>query len=235
MSSNDDFLGTQKPGLYRFVRALVVVIARAYWRLTIEGAENVPAEGTFLLASVHRSNIDFGMMAAVTRRRMRIIAKDALWDFAPLGWLVAALGAFPVHRGRADREALRRCVVVLERGDPLMLFPEGTRGSGPLVGKLYEGTTYLANRVNVPIVPMAVGGSETIMPKGAKFPRPGRVYVVVGKPIYPPRDPAGGRAPRQAVHEMTEILHAEMQRLFDKAQAMSDAGKGRRVKGTEDS
>ena len=70
-------------------------------------------------------------------------------------------------RGSADREALRRCVAVLEAGEPLVLFPEGERKSGPTVQPLFDGAVYVALRAGVPIVPVGIGGSERVMPKGA--------------------------------------------------------------------
>ena len=201
---------------YRMVRDLLVAFDRLYWRLTVEGRQNVP-EGPFVLAPVHRSNIDTPIVAAVTRRRLRYMGKESVWKYRVPGWILDALGGFPVRRGVADREALRRCVAVLEGGEPLVLFPEGTRQSGPLVQPLYEGAAYLAARTGVPIVPVGIGGSEAAMPKGARFLKPVKVHLVVGPPLAAEYDEAG-RVPRRAVRELTERLRSELQRLFDEAQ-----------------
>ena len=99
------------------------------------------------------------------------MGKDSLWKFAPIGWLLSALGAFPVTRGTADREALKRCIAVLEMGEPLVLFPEGTRQSGPMVMPLFDGAAYIAVKAGVPIIPLGIGGSEKVMPKGKKMRR----------------------------------------------------------------
>lgn len=204
---------------YRVVRAVVVGFCRLFWRLTIEGVEHVPAEGAFVLAPVHRSNIDTLVVAAVTRRRMRFMGKDSLWKVGWLGKVFSALGAFPVHRGTVDREALRRCIEVVEAGEPLVVFPEGTRQSGPHLQPLFEGAAYIATRTGVPIVPVGIGGSEAAMPKGSKLLRPVKVHVVVGEPLYPAPPGPSGRAPRSAVHDLTEQLAARLQDLFDQAQA----------------
>jgi 1-acyl-sn-glycerol-3-phosphate acyltransferase len=82
------------------------------------------------------------------------MGKDSLWLKRWKGWLCSALGAFPVSRGTADREALRRCIVVLEAGEPLVLFPEGERKSGPVVQPLFHGAAYVAVKTGVPIVPV---------------------------------------------------------------------------------
>ena len=205
--------------LYGTVRMILFGFAKVFWRLSIEGAEHVPADRPFVLAPVHRSNIDFLLVSAVTRRRMRYMGKHTLWKFAPLGTFISALGAFPVKRGTADREALRRCIDVIEAGEPLVIFPEGTRQSGPDVQPLFEGAAYVAGRTGVPIVPVGIGGSERAMPKGSKLLRPVKIRLVVGPPIEPPRAENGGRAPRRAIKEKTDELHAVIQKLFDTAQS----------------
>jgi 1-acyl-sn-glycerol-3-phosphate acyltransferase len=188
-------------------------------RPKVSGREHIPATGPFILAPVHRSNIDFALAAILTKRRMRYMGKDSLWKIGWIGKIFSALGAFPVHRGSADREALRRCIEIIETGEPLVIFPEGTRQSGPTVQPLFEGAAYIATRTGVPIVPVGIGGSERAMPKGAKFIHPTRTALVIGPPINPPIARDGGRVPRRAIHEITEQLHAELQALFDDAQA----------------
>ena len=112
---------------------------------------------------------------------------------------------------------LKRSIEVIEAGEPLVLFPEGTRRSGPIVEHLYEGAAYVAARTGVPIVPVGIGGSERALKKGQKLPRPVKLTVVVGEPI-PPAAAEGGRTSRRAVHDLTLQLRDEVQRLFDDAQ-----------------
>ena len=203
--------------LYRLVRAVVIALCKALFRLTVEGTEQVPATGAFVLAPVHRSFLDFAFVCIVTRRRLWYMGKDSLWKFPPLGWFISALGAFPVRRGAADREALRRSIEIAASGEPLVIFPEGTRRFGPVVENLFEGAAYVAARTGAAIVPVGIGGSERAMRKGKKLPRPVKVHIVVGRPILPPEG-GDGRLPRRAVHELTLELGAEVQRLFDEAQ-----------------
>ena len=129
-----------------------------------------------------------------------------------------------MSRGTVDRDALRRCQTVLEAGQPLVLYPEGTRQLGPVLHELFAGPAFLALRTGVPIVPVGIGGSEAVMPKGAKMIHPRKVRVIVGKPIYPVVG-ENGRAPRSEVKRLTAELHAELQRLFDTAQARVPASK----------
>jgi 1-acyl-sn-glycerol-3-phosphate acyltransferase len=146
------------------------------------------------------------------------MGKDSLWKRRPAAWFLSTLGGFPVTRGTADREALKRCIGVLESGEPLVLFPEGERKSGPVVQPLFDGAAYVALRAGVPIVPVGIGGSERVMPKGARFIRPRKVHVIVGTPFLPPPS-EGRRMPRSVVKQYSADLHAELQRLFDDAQA----------------
>ena len=216
------FAGSSRASLafYAFLRALVVGLTYLVTRTTVVGRHNIPASGPFLLAPIHRSNIDTPLAAAVTRRRLRFMGKDSIWKVPGIGWVMSALGAFPVTRGTADREALKRCISVLEAGEPLVLFPEGTRQSGPVVMPLFDGAAYVAVKAGVPIIPVGIGGSEGVMPKGSKMIRPRKCVVVVGEPITAERD-SEGRIPRSAVRDVTDRLSGELQRLFDEAQQLA--------------
>ncbi len=189
---------------------------RLWFRVEYHGLEHLPATGPYILGPVHRSNIDFALAACLTRRRQRFMAKDTLWK-PGFGVLWSALGGIPVARGTADREALTASQTVLEHGEPLVMFPEGTRQSGPVVEELFDGPAFVQARTGVPIVPVGIGGSETAMPKGAKFIRPRKVVVVVGAPLPAP-ETDGAKARRAAVRAQTALLRERVQALFDEAQ-----------------
>jgi 1-acyl-sn-glycerol-3-phosphate acyltransferase len=195
-------------------------IVGSWFRPRVTGRDRLPLDGPVIIAPVHRSFADFAFSAFVTRRKLFFMAKDDLWKHAALGKLLLALGAFPVHREAADREALRRAETVLERGQVLVLFPEGTRQSGPTVRQLHEGAAFLAARTGARIVPLGIGGSDAAMPKGRLIPRPMRIPVVVGEPIAAPARSASGRVPRSTVHATTETLRQAIQAAYDRATAM---------------
>ncbi|MGA1542026.1 MAG: lysophospholipid acyltransferase family protein [Ilumatobacteraceae bacterium] len=202
---------------YQFARFVVVSFCRIYLRMSVDGQENVPDTGAFVLAPIHRSYIDTPIASGCTRRRLRFMGKDSLWKKQPFRWTLSALGGFPVSRGTADREAILRSIQVLESGEPLVLFPEGERKSGPVVQPLFDGAAYVACKAGVPIVPVGIGGSELAMGKGAKWIRPRKVHVIIGRPLpVPPR--VDGRMPRASVRETSLLLHSELQRLFDAAE-----------------
>lgn len=206
---------------YRVVWFVVQLIGRTYFRLKVVGSDQVPRTGAFILSPIHRSNLDTPIISAITWRRLRYMGKESLWKSSFGAWFLTALGGFPVDRGTADRDALRACMDVIERGEPLVMFPEGTRQFGPEIQPLFDGPAYVACRTQVPIVPIGLGGTERAMGKGSKFPKPAKMTIVVGRPIHPPAPGPNGRVPRKAVKALTEELGVEIQRLFDDAQALS--------------
>lgn len=204
-------------------RNACVVFCRLWFRMTVEGLENIPSSGPFVLAPVHRSNMDTPIAAVCTKRRMRYMGKDSLWKNPISAWLFTALGGYPVARGTADREAITRSVERLNAGEPLVLFPEGSRQSGPTIAPLKDGAIYLASKAQVSTVPVGIGGSERAMADGAKFIRPSKVHVIIGKPIAPAALDDNGRISRERIRATTEQLHVELQRLFEAAQRKVNA------------
>jgi 1-acyl-sn-glycerol-3-phosphate acyltransferase len=204
---------------YQFARGIVLSLFKVLFRVRVVGKERVPKHGAYIVAPSHRSILDIPFAAFITTRTVRFLAKDDLFS-TPLGRrLFDALGAVEVERGTADRGALRVLEQVLAEGSPVAVFPEGTRRSGPQITDLYAGAAFLAVKLGVPIVPVGIGGSEHILPKGKRFPRIHRVAVSVGRPIPPP--PLDGRSRRAAATKLTEELRAELQRCFDDAERLA--------------
>ncbi len=203
---------------YAIVRAALLGTCKLWFRVSATGREHVPDEGAFILAPVHRSNLDFALVLICTKRRMRYLAKDSLWKGQGF-WakVFTGLGGIPVARGTADREALRTCIDVLNAGEPLVMFPEGTRQHGPVVEELFDGPAFVQSRTGVPIIPVGIGGSEGAMPKGSKVPKPRKITVVVGPPLEP-SDAVGPKAKRAAIRDRTAEIRTVVQDLFDRAQ-----------------
>ena len=216
----EDMSATQR-AFYAFVRALVAGAARLWFRLEVHGREHIPATGPFIVSPIHRSNVDTPLLAAITRRRLRYMGKESLWTSRFGGWFLTSLGGFPVERGTADRDALRASMAVIERGEPLVMFPEGTRQSGPEIAKVFDGPSYVACRTGAPILPLGIGGSERAMAKGSRWVRPVKIVIVIGAPITPPEPGESGRVPRRAVREVTGQVATSIQALFDEAQALA--------------
>jgi 1-acyl-sn-glycerol-3-phosphate acyltransferase len=206
---------------YQFCRSLLFIPVWLMWRPRMLGRENLPQTTPYILAPVHRSYVDTLLTGYVTRRRLRYMAKSGVFAKPWAAKLFGSLGGFPVRRGTPDRDALKVCEQALAVGEPVVLFPEGTRGSGPVLGPLLGGPAFLALRANVPIVPVGIGGSERSMAVGAKWVRPARIGIVIGKPIWPPPRPGNDRVPRRLITEMTARLRDELQADFDQARALA--------------
>jgi len=133
-------------------QALLLVLFR--WR--VEGSERVPATGGVILASNHVSWWDPPVVGCSVSRPVRFMAKAELFRIPVLGPAITKLGAFPIRRGKPDRQALKKAIKCIEAGEVLGMFPEGTRIRGEELGRAQDGLGYIALRTNAPIVPVAI-------------------------------------------------------------------------------
>ena len=205
-------LDPRKTLFYRAVALLIRALAQVFFRPTVSGSHNIPLTGPVLVAPIHRSNLDFAFTLFISPRKVFFMAKDSLFKVPVLGTALIQLGAFPVKRGTADREAMRSAEEVLNGGHALILFPEGTRKYGPRVEPLHDGAMFIAARTGATVVPVGISGSDRALPDGAKFPRPVKVSVVVGEPIAPLV--VEGRPSRSLIAEKTEELRAELEAVY---------------------
>lgn len=215
--------------LYRVVRAVILVLAKLLFRVEVRGQEHVPTSGAFVLApGAHRSNIEIFVVCLVTTRRLRYMGKDSLWKHPLSDWFFSSLGGYPVNRDSADREALNQTLDIVAGGEPVVMFPEGTRRTGPVIDPdhMRDGVAYVASRAQIPIVPVGIGGSERAMPPGAKYLRPTKMVVLVGEPLDPPPRKESGRVSRSAVRALTDELRGRLQGLFDEAQGRTGRSNG---------
>ena len=183
--------------MYRVIRSLFLPFFLIYFRLQRIGREHLPASGPLLLASNHRSFLDPFVIGSLVRRPVYYMAKRELFEKRWQAWVLNALGAFPVDRGTGDGDAMRTARAILERGDCVVVFPEGTRiRKGPLESP-HRGIGRLALETGAPVVPVAVHGTEEVR-RGWRI-RPRKVRLRVGRPlIFPdhPRMLAGARRER---------------------------------------
>lgn len=206
--------------LYRAFWVFVYSLIKVLFRLRVEGRERLP-DGPFILSAVHRSFIDTPVVGVITGKRLRFMGKESLWNSRSLGAFLTVMGGFPVERESADRTALRAAEDVLALGEPLVMFPEGTRREGPRLKRddMHDGPAFVAARAGVPIVPVGLGGTVKALPVGSKIPRPRKVIAIIGEPIMPP-EKVNGRVPRRAVRELTEQLFEELGDLYVEARVM---------------
>ena len=210
--------------LYNVFKPIVVLILRLVWRPAIVGAERIPDRGAVILASNHVSGADTVFMPAQVRRTVRFLAKSDFYSGGSLmnrvlGLFLRSIGVMPVNRsgGAASRTAIAAGLTVLERGEVLGIYPEGTRSPD---GRLYRGRTGAARMAlesGCPIIPIAMLGAYEAQ-KGRTFlpRRRPRIRVLVGEPI----DARAAVAQMEAVSE-GERLRALTDRVMDAIAAMS--------------
>jgi 1-acyl-sn-glycerol-3-phosphate acyltransferase len=172
------------PLIYWTLRAVLVPAFLVYLRMQRVGREHLPRSGPLLLASNHRSFLDPFVIGTLVRRPVYYMAKRELFEKRWQAWILNALGAFPVDRGAGDRAAMDTARAILERGDCVVVFPEGTRmRPGPL-GDPKRGIGRLALETGAPVAPVAVIGSDAVR-RGWRI-RPRKVRLRVGRPLrYP--------------------------------------------------
>jgi glycerol-3-phosphate dehydrogenase (NAD(P)+) len=148
------------PLVYWVVRAILQPFFHVYFRLGRIGREHIPGTGPVILASNHRSFLDPFVIAVMARRPIYFVAKKELFAFHPVvSWLLGALGAFPIDRGASDQQAMATARAILERGEVVLMFPEGTRVRPGALGIARRGVGRLALETGAPVVPVAVIGT----------------------------------------------------------------------------
>lgn len=170
--------------LYWISAFIFKLFAKIYLRGRGYGKENFPDKGPYIGVVNHNSNMDAIAMSLVVKHRAHTMAKDSLFRVPILKWWLKAVGMFPVVRDASDHEAFDQALNLLKKGEILFMAPEGTRKKEH--GERQRprtGFVRLAQMTDVPVVPVAIWGTDRVLPPGAWFPRPVKVRAKVGKPI----------------------------------------------------
>ena len=180
--------------VYAVVRGILQPTFHAYFRMRRLGRRHIPRRGPVILAANHRSFLDPFVIGCLTRRPVYYVAKKELFSHPVVGWLLNRLGAFPIDRGAGDQQAMDTARLILERGDCVVIFPEGTRQRPGPLGSPRRGVGRLALQTGAPVVPVAVIGTEAVR-RGWRI-RPHRVTLRCGAPLRFPRveNPTPGQA-----------------------------------------
>jgi cytidylate kinase len=172
--------------LYRSAYWFIPPLWRFLFRMKISGREHFPLSGPVVLACNHRSNLDPFFLGVSVPRQIHFMAKAELWKVRPLGWVIDRLGAFPISRGEADRQAVKRAVEVLAAGAVLGIFPEGRRQRQGQLGDIHPGVTLFSLRDGVATIPVVMEGTERVLAgHRLRFPR---VCVTFGPPLEMPEE-----------------------------------------------
>jgi 1-acyl-sn-glycerol-3-phosphate acyltransferase len=173
------------PLVYWLARAVFQPFFHLYFRVSRIGREHVPESGPVIFAANHRSFLDPFIIATIARRPMYYVAKEELFRNKLISWFLNSLGAFPVRRGQGDADMLATARTILERGDAVLIFPEGTRIRPGALGRPRRGVGRLALETGAPVVPVSIIGTEAIRKKWRI--RPHKVRVRVGRALTFPR------------------------------------------------
>lgn len=200
--------------LWRLGFPPVRAVVNAVVPIGVEGRESLPAAGGYLLVSNHISWLDPPMLEFALRQPIRFMAKQEVFSVPVIGFVLRAIGNFPVRRGESDRRAIETALRVLAAGQPVGFFPEGTRSKDGCLRRGKPGIGFLARRSRVPVVPVAVMGTRRAR---IALGRRTRVLVRVGAPIEPAELAATGtddQALADAIMRRVAALLPEQMRGF---------------------
>ena len=196
---------------YQLIRLSVRCAATIVYRLRVSGTENIPSEGTVLLVANHQSHLDPPLIGCCSRRRMNYLARASLFKFAPFGWYIRSIDAFPVDIERNPLSGIRETLKRLKRDEMVLVFPEGSRTHDGEMQPFKPGFVALAVRSRATILPVAIEGAFDAWPRRNRFPGLGRVHVHFGEPIRPEE---AGKYDENGLQELVEKKVGECHALL---------------------
>ncbi len=175
------------------MRALVAAVLRG--KVHVDGLHNVPRTGGALLVSNHVGTIDPPLTGSlIDRLDVHYMAKSEAFEDRRVRWIFRGFNAFPVVRGSADRTALRHTLELLHAGHVVVVYPEGSRSPDGRLREPQAGVGFLARHGRVPVIPVAVWGTEKVLATGSKRIHRADVNVRFGAPVALPGGDGGDRA-----------------------------------------
>lgn len=169
--------------LYWVGKTISYIVLKVFCRFKIQGREHIPRQGGFILASNHVSYLDPLAVGAACPRKLSYMAKEELFKNRFFAWVLPRLGSIPLKRNVADFSAIREAMRRLEKGSALVIFPEGGRQFENKPSVAEAGIGFFAAKLDVPVIPAFVSGTDKALPRRAKFIRPHRVLVSFGAQV----------------------------------------------------
>jgi 1-acyl-sn-glycerol-3-phosphate acyltransferase len=197
------------------LNVLITLLVRNH--LHVEGRENVPRKGGLLVICNHIASGDPPLLGARSPRPLHFMAKVEWFKHPAIAYLARQFLCFPVVRHTADRGALRYALALMERGQAVCIFPEGTRAEDARIHPVEAGVGFLARRAGVPVLPVAVWGTENVLPaRGVHWPRAADCHMVFGKPFQLPRPDMGNQeASDFMMSKVAELLPPAYRGVFE--------------------
>lgn len=169
--------------IYSLTCFFLRILFRLLFSYKAYGMENIPESGSFIMASNHVSYLDPIAVGAFVPRRLNYIAKEELFKNRIFGWYFRRLRMIPIDRKGSAYAGMKEVIRGIKGGYPIVMFPEGTRSNGYTFLKPEAGVGYFALKLDLPVLPVYVKGTEKALPRGASFIRPCPVRVYYGKPM----------------------------------------------------
>ncbi len=199
--------------LYSFFKLLGEVIFGFYYRVRRFGLDSLPKEGPLILASNHISYMDPLLIGLTFPRQIIWMMLESIYRRPVINFICRKASVIPVRRNSRDLQALKRAIGVVKRGFVLGVFPEGRMSrDGKLQSAFGEGAAMISLKTGAPILPAAIVGSYHSFPPEGKFPKPGKITVTYGAPLFFSR--TEGKLDRKTVVEATERLRRAIERLL---------------------
>ncbi len=193
---------------YQALRLFYLLVIKILYRVKIHGRDNIPGRVPFIVCSNHLSWLDPVIVGIIFPGSYKIhfMAKKELFNYAFSAYLLKKVGAFPLNRKDADYAAIKKAYQLLENGQVVGLFPEGSRSKSGKLQKPYSGAAYIAIRSGVPIVPVAIAGPYRLFKK---------LHVFIGPPfVLPPLTYSRKEDRKARLEEMSNQIMDQIRDLF---------------------
>jgi 1-acyl-sn-glycerol-3-phosphate acyltransferase len=206
------FVGNNKVNFYCFARFISKILLRFLGKIEINGIDNIPQKGPFIIVADHSSYLDGFVMISVFKHELTFFSAAYLFDNPFIGFFLRKIKAIPVSTDKkriSFRKTLKEAISRLENGKVLMIFPEGGLRSSDRIDEIKSGAAYISVKNKVPVLPVAIKGTREILPSGSYFPRRGKVAINIGTIISPVHDDIQ----KDAINNMTVLIRDSINEL----------------------
>jgi 1-acyl-sn-glycerol-3-phosphate acyltransferase len=169
--------------LYKISQFIARGLFRLYFRVRIEGKENIPKEGGYIIVANHISFLDPLLICTIVPRIIHYLTYAIYYYARPLHWFCKRVYCIPIKKDGKDISGLKKALRLLKSGELIGIFPEGERSQTGQLQQPEPGVALIALRAKVPILPVGIRGAYEAFPRGAKFPKPQQITITFGKPF----------------------------------------------------